>query len=57
MVGLLGVILAGVLILAWRPLWSGGAFSKGLYVTGGLAALVLILLLVIERIEAMGEYQ
>ena len=57
MVGLLGVILAGVLIFAWRPLWSGDVFSKGLYVTGGLAALVLILLLVIERIEAMGEYQ
>ena len=57
MVGLLGVILAGGLILAWRPPWGGGAFGKGLYMAAVLAAVALILLLVIERIEAMGEYQ
>ncbi|MDX5400959.1 MAG: hypothetical protein LPK02_01115 [Rhodobacterales bacterium] len=57
MVGLLGVILAGGLILAWRPLWSGGAFGKGLYMAAVLAAGALILLLVIERIEAMGGYE
>lgn len=57
MVGLLGVILAGVIILARRPLWAGGVFSKGFYLLTVFAAVGLILLLVIERIEAMGEYQ
>jgi hypothetical protein len=57
MVGLLGLILAGGLILAWRPLWSAGAFGKGLYMAAALAAGALILLLIIERIEAMGGYE
>lgn len=57
MVGVLGVILVGFIVFAWRPLWAGGALGKTVYVATALAAAGLILLLVIERIEAMGEYQ
>ena len=57
MVVVLGVILVGFIVFARRPLWVGGALSKALYVATVVSAAGLILLLVIERIEAMGEYQ
>jgi hypothetical protein len=57
MLVLLGAILAFVIVFARRPLWSGGVVSKTLYVATAMFAVVVILLLIIERIEAMGEYQ
>ena len=57
MLVLLGMLLVGVIVFARRPLWAGGALSKSLYVATVVSAVVLILLLIIERIEAMGEYQ
>ena len=57
MVVVLGVILVGFIVFARRPLWAGGALSKALYIATVVSAAGLILLLVIERIEAMGEYQ
>ena len=57
MLVLLGAILACVIVLARRPLWSGGRLGKAVYLVTALSALTLILLIFIERIEAMGEYQ
>jgi high-affinity nickel permease len=54
---LLGVFLAGVLVFARRPLWAAGTPGKSLYMAIAVSAVALILLLVVERIEAMGEYQ
>jgi len=57
MLVLLGAILACVIVLARRPLWSGGRMGKAVYLVTALSAVTLILLIFIERIEAMGEYQ
>jgi hypothetical protein len=53
---LLAVILGAIILVARRPLWSGGAGSRALYLATVAFAVVTILLLVIERIEARGEY-
>ena len=57
MVVVLGVILVGFIVFARRPLWAGGALSKALYVATVVSAAGLILLLIVERIEGMGEFQ
>jgi hypothetical protein len=54
---LLAAFLAGVLVFARRPLWAGGVPGRSLYLAIAVSAVALILLLAVERIEAMGEYQ
>ena len=57
MLVLLGAILACVIVLARGPLWAGGRSGTAVYLATAVSAVTLILLIFIERIEAMGEYQ
>nr|WP_296430777.1 hypothetical protein [Roseovarius sp. BRH_c41] len=56
MVVLLGLVLLGILVFARGSLWAAGMVGKTLYVAVAVFAVALTLLLVIERIEGMGEY-
>ena len=53
----LGGVLAGITLLAWRPLWGRGSAGKTACIVMVLFVAALFALLVVERIEAMGEYR
>ncbi len=55
MVVLLAAFLAGILVFGRKQLFAAGAFGKAAYFLTGFVLIALVFLLVIERIEGMGE--